>query len=83
MMRRPFATWLAVILALLAAIATVSAQTSEQKPDAVWGSGPNRFALATGSPGELGLLEALATAFAKENDATVVWYKAGSGQAIS
>ena len=52
------------------------------KPDAVWGDGPNRFSLATGSPGELGLLEVLARDFAQQAQATVVWYKAGSGQAM-
>lgn len=51
-------------------------------PDAVWGNGPNRFSLATGSPGELGLLEVLATDFARTHDATVVWFKAGSGKAM-
>ena len=52
------------------------------KPDAVWGDGPNRFSLATGSPGELGLLEVLARDFAQQAHATVFWYKAGSGQAM-
>lgn len=51
-------------------------------PDAVWGTGPNTFSLATGSPGELGLLEVLANDFAKSHDATVSWFKAGSGQAM-
>ena len=61
----------------------VAAQgSSSAKPSAVWGSGPNHFSLATGSPGELGLLEVLATDFAKTHDATVSWYKAGSGQAM-
>lgn len=69
-------------LASLAMIPLAAAQSPAPRPDAVWGDGPNRFSLATGSPGELGLLEALATAFAKENDVTVVWYKAGSGQAM-
>jgi len=68
------------------AITTVSlmnafAQTASQ-PSAVWGNGQNKFSLATGSPGELGLLEVLATDFAKTHDATVTWYKAGSGQAM-
>ena len=57
------------------------AQTLMQ-PTAVWGNGQNKFSLATGSPGELGLLEVLATDFAKTHDATVSWYKAGSGQAM-
>jgi tungstate transport system substrate-binding protein len=38
--------------------------------------------LATGSPGELGLLEALAADFARTHNATVRWFKAGSGQAM-
>ena len=58
------------------------AQAQTRQPDAVWGQGPNRFSLATGSPGELGLLEVLARDFAAQADATVVWYKAGSGQAM-
>lgn len=57
------------------------AQPASQ-PSAVWGNGQNKFSLATGSPGELGLLEVLATDFAKTHDATVTWYKAGSGQAM-
>lgn len=74
---------LAAALLLTTAMPSALSQTAGgPKPDATWGSGPNRFSLATGSPGELGLLEELATAFAKANDATVVWYKAGSGQAM-
>lgn len=59
------------------------AQATPRAPDAVWGSGANTFSLATGSPGELGLLEVLATEFAKSHDATVRWFKAGSGQAMA
>jgi tungstate transport system substrate-binding protein len=59
-----------------------SAAPVARTPDAVWGSGPNAFALATGSPGELGLLEVLAIDFAKTHDASVRWFKAGSGQAM-
>lgn len=72
---------------LVSAIGTVIAgqahgQSSARLPDAVWGRGARVFTLATGSPGELGLLEVLATDFAKLHDATVRWYKAGSGQAM-
>ena len=72
----------ALALLLSAVVLSVHAQAPDPKADAVWGSGANRFSLATGSPGELGLLEQLATTFASENDATVIWYKAGSGQAM-
>lgn len=47
-----------------------------------YGGGSNRFSLATGSPGELGLLKALGEAFGKEADATLVWIKAGTGQSL-
>jgi tungstate transport system substrate-binding protein len=80
---------LATIVALAAcgtpAVPPVAAPknpAAARQPDAVWGSGPNVFSLATGSPGELGLLEALATDFAHTNNATVKWFKAGSGQAM-
>jgi tungstate transport system substrate-binding protein len=79
--RRPL---LAAVRAILLVAATASqAQTAPTPaPDAVWGSGVNAFALATGSPGELGLLEVLVLDFAKSHDATVRWFKAGSGQAM-
>ena len=79
-----FPSWhstFATILALSLGAAHAQGTTPSQ-PDAVWGSGPNKFSLATGSPGELGLLEVLATDFARSHDATVSWFKAGSGQAM-
>ena len=48
-----------------------------------YGSGTTELKLATGSPGELGLVKVLAEAFSKENDATVCWIKAGSGESLS
>jgi len=48
-----------------------------------YGSGAKRFSLATGSPGELGLLKVLAEEFGKEADATMVWVKAGTGKSLS
>lgn len=55
----------------------VTAQTSAE-----YGGGAHRFSLATGSPGELGLLKALGEAFGKAADATLVWVKAGTGQSL-
>lgn len=46
-----------------------------------YGNGPNKFSLATGSPGELGLLKVLGEEFAKKNNTTLCWVKAGSGEA--
>ncbi len=47
-----------------------------------YGSGNRTFSVATGSPGELGLLKALGEAFAKEADASLCWVKAGSGESF-
>ncbi|MFA7281529.1 MAG: substrate-binding domain-containing protein [Sterolibacterium sp.] len=49
---------------------------------ATYGAGKNRFTLATGSPGELGLLKLLAEDFARKADAQMVWVKAGTGASL-
>ncbi len=50
----------------------------------VYGQGPQKFTLATGSPGELGLLKALAEGFDKamQGQITLQWVKAGSGKSL-
>ena len=50
--------------------------------DAVYGEGSHALTVATGSPGELGLLGALAEAFNKTHDTTIRWKKAGSGASL-
>jgi tungstate transport system substrate-binding protein len=52
------------------------------QPTAVYGTGANQFSLATGSPGELGLLKVLAEAFGKQDNAKMTWFKAGSGKSL-
>ena len=47
-----------------------------------YGTGTHSFSLATGSPGELGLLKVLAEDFARRADARMVWIKAGTGQSL-
>lgn len=49
----------------------------------IYGDGNEEIRLATGSPGELGLLEALADKFNAENNAKICWIKAGSGKGLS
>lgn len=46
-------------------------------------SGGARLAIATGSPGELGLLKVMADSFCKKRQATLCWRKAGSGASLS
>ncbi|ATB69407.1 Tungstate-binding protein TupA [Sulfurospirillum diekertiae] len=48
-----------------------------------YGKGALELKLATGSPGELGLVKALAEEFAKSNDMSLCWIKAGSGESLS
>lgn len=50
---------------------------------ATYGQGTHRIAVATGSPGELGLLETLAKGFlAAHPEAAICWKKAGSGASL-
>jgi tungstate transport system substrate-binding protein len=50
----------------------------------VYGQGPEKITLATGSPGELGLVQALAAGFDKAMPGriTLQWMKAGSGESL-
>jgi len=47
-----------------------------------YGAGQQRFSLATGSPGELGLLKVLAEEFSREHNTSMCWVKAGSGESL-
>jgi tungstate transport system substrate-binding protein len=48
-----------------------------------YGDGGTVYKLATGSPGELGLLKVLADAFNAKHGTTMCWVKAGSGKSLS
>jgi tungstate transport system substrate-binding protein len=69
------------IITLFLVISPLSALAQDGCTES-YGSGPNKFSLATGSPGELGLLKALADAFEKDNKTTLCWKKAGSGASL-
>ena len=49
---------------------------------ATYGNGEPTFKLATGSPGELGLLKELAEAFNAQHNTSMCWVKAGSGKSL-
>ncbi|MBS1161187.1 MAG: putative transporter substrate binding protein precursor [Proteobacteria bacterium] len=68
------------LLMLACGILPVLAADPEQT---IYGQGAHRFRLATGSPGELGLLKVLAEKFASTDDAQMVWIKAGTGQSLN
>jgi tungstate transport system substrate-binding protein len=67
-----------VLSLTLGAASTVCAQCDE-----TYGKAAKTFSVATGSPGELGLLKVLAEAFAKKNDASLCWKKAGTGETMA
>jgi tungstate transport system substrate-binding protein len=70
-------------VALGLGLQTVMAQNSPLKPEAIYGQGTQSFTLATGSPGELGLLQVLGEAFDKKEGARLIWIKAGSGASLN
>ena len=73
--------FLAIILGLVLQASLAAAGDSVT---GVYGAGPEKFSLATGSPGELGLLKALAAGFdqAMAGKITLMWIKAGSGESL-
>jgi len=70
----------ALLLVLLMGFSLAYAQQVEVTE--VYGDGSHAMLLATGSPGELGLLKVLAEAFNKDNDTSLHWVKAGSGASL-
>lgn len=48
----------------------------------IYGAGNTQIRLATGSPGELGLVKAIAEEFSARNDVQICWIKAGSGKTL-
>jgi len=74
---------LIAIVALSMGVQITMAQTNLVKPEAIYGQGSQSFTLATGSPGELGLLQALGEAFDKKEGARLIWIKAGSGASLN
>ncbi|MFZ2448876.1 MAG: substrate-binding domain-containing protein [Syntrophobacteraceae bacterium] len=75
-------TWIVSVLILTVLLSMTSLSSGEEKFDGVYGKGANRFSLATGSPGELGLVKALGDRFTAGTDTTLLWKKAGSGESL-
>lgn len=71
-----------LVMACVAIIFAFSPVMGGQPCTESYGSGPNHFSLATGSPGELGLLKVLAEAFEENQNTTLCWQKAGSGASL-
>ncbi|QWE13795.1 substrate-binding domain-containing protein [Polynucleobacter sp. AP-Sving-400A-A2] len=78
-----FTSTLLTTLLLGLGMQTSIAQSTPPKVEATYGQGAKSFKLATGSPGELGLLQQLGEAFDKKEGARLVWIKAGSGASLN
>ena len=79
--RRSFLVSLIVFLMFVAYVFPVQAQ--QAACTAVYGNGATAVTLATGSPGELGLVEALANEFCTDHDVKICWRMAGSGASLN
>ena len=75
-------TFLKRAVVFLAAAGFMHAGWTADEAGATYGGGKNLFSLATGSPGELGLLKLLAEDFARKADAQMKWVKAGTGASL-
>jgi tungstate transport system substrate-binding protein len=71
-----------VLLTLLAMLLSATIAQAAPKISESYGPGPAEFTLATGSPGELGLLKVLGEAFGTKEKAKLNWVKAGSGESL-
>lgn len=71
-----------ILLALALLTCLASSAMAGPKVEASYGNGPKAFSLATGSPGELGLLAVLGQAYCAVSDCRLDWVKAGSGQSL-
>lgn len=74
--------WVSYGLFFLFLFSGLSVALAADDCTAVYGEGSHRFTLATGSPGELGLLEVLADTFNQKHDTSLCWKKAGSGASL-
>jgi tungstate transport system substrate-binding protein len=75
-------TLLKLMLASALLPALNASALAAEETGTIYGGGKNVFALATGSPGELGLLKLLAEDFARRADAQMKWVKAGTGVSL-
>lgn len=67
---------------MLASVLMMGSTAFAQNCTETYGQGKQAFTLATGSPGELGLLQVLAEAFSSEKNVKMCWIKAGSGKSL-
>lgn len=72
-----------MLVASLFVLLVASQGLAKDTCKAVYGQTDKVFTLATGSPGELGLLEELAKVFNSNHGTSMCWRKAGSGKSLA
>ena len=82
MKRRVFISVTLILILILSVCQSFGGDGAKQKYNGVYGAGDQSITLATGSPGELGLLKAVAEPFCKANNCQVNWIKKGSGASL-
>ncbi len=78
-MLRPAAAFLVAVILVASVSSAVSAGDCTEK----YGASSDVYRLATGSPGELGLLKVLAETYARKSGHSMCWIKAGSGESLA
>ncbi len=73
---------IACVAALGSFMGACGMSSKDATGDGIYGDGARVFSVAAGSPGEVGLLKALAEAFNKAHGTSLRWIKAGSGKAL-
>jgi tungstate transport system substrate-binding protein len=76
-------SYLAMILLLLFPCFSYASNDQKGKYDAVYGENGTAFTVATGTPGELGLLKALAEPFCIVNNCRINWLNMDSGKSLN
>ena len=76
---------ISIMFAIVFVLSVLSLQATgmeKQKYNAIYGTGDSAITVATGSPGALGLLKALADPFCQVNNCRINWIKKGSGASL-
>lgn len=76
-------TWLGGLISFILLFVAMGGVSWAADCKATYGDSEIIFKLATGSPGELGMLEELADAFNEKHGTAMCWVKAGSGKSLN
>ncbi|MDY6986815.1 MAG: substrate-binding domain-containing protein [Thermodesulfobacteriota bacterium] len=81
-MKRRTSVLVVLLLALFVSVPALGGADAKQTYDGTYGTGDQAVTVATGSPGALGLLKALAEPFCQADQCRIHWTKKGSGASL-